>query len=66
MNKQQITAQRQKTHAKLIKLKSKVYHAFLQMEQAAKAGATMEEVLEAVELGIEMGAVRPQSRPGSP
>jgi AhpD family alkylhydroperoxidase len=92
MNKlEQITKQRQKAHAKLLKLKSKVYQAFLQMEraafsdgqlsskykeliavgisvvidcescmqwhieQAAKAGATLEEVLEAVEVGIEMG-----------
>ena len=92
MNKlEQITKQRQKAHAKMIKLKSKVYRAFLKMEQAAfsegqlpkkhkeliavgisvvidcescmqwhieqaaKAGATMGEVLEAVEVGIEMG-----------
>lgn len=92
MNKlEQISEQRQKAHKKLIKMKSKVYRAFLQMEQAAfsdgrlkkkhkeliaigisvvidcescmqwhieqaaKAGATQEEVLEAVEVGIEMG-----------
>jgi AhpD family alkylhydroperoxidase len=88
---EEITEQRQKAHKKLLKLKSKVYQAFLQMEQAAfsdgqlskkhkeliavgisvvidcescmqwhveqaaKAGATMVEVLEAVEVGIEMG-----------
>lgn len=93
MNKlEQITEQRQKAHAKLMKLKSNVYQAFLQMEraafsegefskkhkeeliavgisvvidcescmqwhieQAAKAGARMPEVLETVEVGIEMG-----------
>ena len=92
MNKlKQITEQRKKAHAKLIKMKSRVYQAFLQMEQAAfsdgelpkkqkeliavgisvvidcescmqwhieqaaKAEAIMGEVLEAVEVGIEMG-----------
>jgi hypothetical protein len=36
MNKlEQITEQRQKAHARLMKLKSKVYLAFLQMERAA-------------------------------
>jgi AhpD family alkylhydroperoxidase len=82
---------RNQAHTKLRSLKSKVYEAFLQMEeaafsdgalpkrtkeliavgisvtgdcescmqwhieQAAAAGATMREVLEAVEVGIEMG-----------
>lgn len=87
----EITLKRKKAHAKLIALKSPVYQAFLEMEQAAysdgalpkkakeliavgisvvidcescmqwhieqaaQAGATMREVLEAVEVGIEMG-----------
>ena len=87
----QITRQREKAHSKLLKMKSKVYAAFLDMEsaaftdgelpkktkeliavgisvvidcescmqwhieQAAKAGASEREVLEAVEVGIEMG-----------
>ena len=87
----EITRRRKKAHAKLIALDSKVYRAFLKMEQAAysdgalpkkqkeliavgisvvidcescmqwhieqaaQAGATMQEVLEAVEVGIEMG-----------
>jgi AhpD family alkylhydroperoxidase len=86
---EEITRQRKKAHAKLIK--SPVYQAFLEMEQAtyadgalpkkvkeliavgisvvidcescmqyhieqaAQAGATAREVLEAVEVGIEMG-----------
>ena len=32
-----------------------IYRAFLQIEQEAKARATLDEVLEAVEVGIEMG-----------
>lgn len=92
MNKlDEITRQRKKAHARLLKLDSKVYKAFLAMEsaafsdgalpaktkelvaigisvvidcescmqwhieQAARHGASMEEVLEAVEVGIEMG-----------
>jgi len=92
MNKlQQLSQQRKRAHAKLLKLKSPVYEAFLEMEraaysdgalatkqkeliaigisvvidcescmqwhieQAAKAGASMQEVLEAVGVGIEMG-----------
>jgi AhpD family alkylhydroperoxidase len=92
MNKlEEITRKRKKAHAKLVKLKSPVYQAFLAMEkatyadgalpkrtkeliavgisvsvdcescmqwhieQAAQAGATLSEVLEAVEVGIEMG-----------
>ncbi len=92
MNKlQEISKQKYKAHKKLLSLKSKVYEAFLQMqnaafcdgalpkktkelialgisvvidcescmkwhiEQAAKAGANEQEVLEAVEVGIEMG-----------
>lgn len=92
MNKlAEITRQRKKAHAKMLKLGSKVYEAFLDMEaaaysdgamlaknkeliavgisvvidcescmqwhieQAAKQGASLEEVLEAVEVGIEMG-----------
>jgi AhpD family alkylhydroperoxidase len=87
----EITLKRKKAHAKLVALKSPVYQAFLEMEQAAYAdgalpkkakeliavgisvvidcescmqwhieqaalaGATMREVLEAVEVGIEMG-----------
>jgi len=88
---QEISRKRKEAHAKLRSLKSRVYEAFLQMEQAAfsdgalpkkakeliavgisvtidcescmqwhieqaaAAGATMREVLEAVEVGIEMG-----------
>ena len=92
MNKlEEITLKRKKAHAKLLKLKSKVYRAFLRMEeaaytdgalpkknkeliavgisvvincescmqwhieQAAGAGASLEEILEAVEVGMEMG-----------
>lgn len=86
-----ISRRRKQAHTKLRSLKSKVYEAFLHMEeaafsdgalpkgtkeliaigisvtsdcescmqwhieQAAAAGATMREVLEAVEVGIEMG-----------
>ena len=88
---EEITLSRKKAHATLLYLKSKVYDAFLRMEeaafvdgalpkkakeliavgisvridcescmqwhieQAAMAGATMREVLEAVEVAIEMG-----------
>ena len=88
---QEISRKRKEAHAKLRSLKSKVYEAFLQMEeaafsdgalprktkeliavgisvtsdcescmqwhieQAAAAGASMREVLEALEVGIEMG-----------
>jgi AhpD family alkylhydroperoxidase len=88
---EEISRKRKQGHAKLQSLKSKVYEAFLHMEdaafadgalskktkeliaagisvtsdcescmqwhieQAAAAGATMREVLEAVEVGIEMG-----------
>jgi AhpD family alkylhydroperoxidase len=87
----EIARERKRAHAKLLKLQSKTYQAFLEMEQAtyadgalpkkvkeliaagisvvidcescmqwhieqaAKAGATMREVLEAIEVGIEMG-----------
>jgi AhpD family alkylhydroperoxidase len=87
----EIVRRRKEAHAKLRALKSKVYEAFLHMEeaafsdgalskkmkeliavgisvkidcescmqwhidQAATAGATMREVLEAIEVGIEMG-----------
>ena len=87
----EITRERKRAHAKLLKLQSKTYKAFLEMEQAAyadgalpkkvkeliavgisvvidcescmqwhieqaaQAGATMREVLEAIEVGIEMG-----------
>jgi AhpD family alkylhydroperoxidase len=87
----QLSQQRKRAHARLLKLKSRVYEAFLEMEraafrdgalstkqkeliaigisvvidcescmqwhieQAAKAGAAMQEVLEAVEVGMEMG-----------
>ena len=90
----EISRQRKKAHQKLLSLKSKVYEAFLQMEQAtyadgalpkktkeliaigisvqmdcescmqwhidqaAACGATLQEILEAVEVGIEMGAGR--------
>lgn len=90
----EISRKRKKAHAKLVSLKSKVYEAFLQMEQAtyadgalpkktkeliaigisvqmdcescmqwhidqaAACGATEREVLEAIEVGIEMGAGR--------
>ena len=88
---EEITRNRKKAHATLLALKSKVYEAFLRVEeaafadgalpkkakeliavgisvrincescmqwhieQAAMAGATMREVLEAVEVAIEMG-----------
>jgi AhpD family alkylhydroperoxidase len=88
---QEISRKRQEAYAKLRSLKSKVYEAFLHLEeaafsdgalpkkakeliavgisvtidcescmqwhieQAAAAGASMREVLEAVEVGIEMG-----------
>ena len=92
MNKiDEICKKRKTAHAKLLSLDSKVYKAFLDMEnaafsegalpkktkelialgisvvincescmqwhieQAAKSGASMQEVLEAVEVGIEMG-----------
>ncbi len=92
MNKlKEISTRREAAHNKLLPLKSKVYQAFLQMEeaafsdgalpkknkeliaigisvvidcescmqwhieQAAKAGASMHEVLEGVEVGMEMG-----------
>jgi len=90
----EISRIRKKAHQRLLSLKSKVYEAFLQMEQAAYAegalpkktkeliaigisvqmdcescmqwhidqaaayGATLQEILEAVEVGIEMGAGR--------
>jgi AhpD family alkylhydroperoxidase len=90
----EISRKRKRAHQKLVSLKSKVYEAFLQMEQAAYAGgalpgktkeliaigisvqmdcescmqwhidqaaacgATLQEILEAVEVGIEMGAGR--------
>jgi len=88
---EKIAKRRKAAHARLLSLQSKVYKAFLQMEQAAfcdgalakkikeliavgisvvtdcescmqwhieqaaKAGASMQEVLEAVEVGMEMG-----------
>jgi AhpD family alkylhydroperoxidase len=88
---EEMTARRKRAHARLVALKSPVYRAFLEMEQAAfadgalpkkqkeliavgisvvkdcescmqwhvkqaaAAGASFEEVLEAVEVGIEMG-----------
>ncbi len=87
----ELSRNRKASHTKLLSLKSKVYKAFLQMEEAAfsdgalpkkakeliavgisvridcescmqwhieqsaAAGASMSEVLEAVEVGIEMG-----------
>ncbi|UCF06530.1 MAG: carboxymuconolactone decarboxylase family protein [bacterium] len=87
----QIARRRKEAHSELMKLDSKVYRAFLEMErltysdgalpkktkeliavgisvtincescmqwhieQAAKSGATKEDILEAVEVGIEMG-----------
>lgn len=87
----ELTRKRKEAHNKLMKLKSKVYKAFLKMEeaaysdgalpkkqkeliavgisvtidcescmqwhieQAAESGATKEEILEAVEVGMEMG-----------
>jgi len=86
-----LNQKRQAAHAKLLKLNSKVYRSFLEMEkaaysdgalskkfkeliavgisvtidcescmqwhieQAAKVGATKAEILEAIEVGIEMG-----------
>lgn len=92
MNKlEEITKKRKRAHSKLLKLNSKVYKAFLDMEkaaytdghlsvkskeliavgisvvkdcescmqwhieQAAKAGASHQEVLEAIEVAIEFG-----------
>ena len=88
---EEINRKRKVAHEKLLKAKSKVYEAFLEMEeaaysdgvlvkkykeliavgisvaidcescmqwhieQAAQAGASIEEVLETVEVGIEMG-----------
>jgi len=88
---EELSRNRKLAHARLLRLKSKVYEAFLAMEkaayadgalskkqkeliavgisvtadcescmqwhieQAAAAGATLPEVLEAVEVGIEMG-----------
>ena len=90
----EISRKRKKAHQKLVSLKSKVYEAFLQMEQAtyadgalpkktkeliaigisvqmdcescmqwhidqaAACGATLHEILEAIEVSIEMGAGR--------
>ncbi len=87
----EITARRKASHGRLLKLESKTYKAFLEMEratfsdgalskkhkeliavgisvvkdcescmqwhieQAASAGASFREILEAVEVGIEMG-----------
>lgn len=87
----EISTKRKRAHKKLLALNSKVYQAFLEMEQAAysdgalpskikeliavgisvvidcescmqwhieqaaKAGVTEQEVLEAIEVGIEMG-----------
>jgi AhpD family alkylhydroperoxidase len=92
MNKfEEISKNRKKAHSKLLKLNSKVYRSFLEMEkvtysegylsvktkeliavgisvvkdcescmqwhiqEAAKAGASLQEVLEAIEVGIEFG-----------
>jgi AhpD family alkylhydroperoxidase len=92
MNKlAELNQKRKAAHAKLLKLNSKVYQAFLEMEkatysdgalskkskeliavgisvtidcescmqwhieQAAQVGATKAEILEAIEVGIEMG-----------
>jgi AhpD family alkylhydroperoxidase len=92
MNKlEEITARRKRSHAQMLKSKSKVYEGFLAMEkaaywdgalakkqkeliavgisvvkdcescmqwhieQAAACGASFEELLEAIEVGIEMG-----------
>lgn len=88
---QELTRKRKLAHAELLKRKSKVYEAFLKMEeatysdgslpkkskeliavgisvvincescmqwhieQAHKDGASQEEILEAIEVGIEMG-----------
>lgn len=88
---QELTRKRKLAHAELLKRKSKVYEAFLKMEEAAysdgalpkktkelisvgisvvincescmqwhieqayQSGATEEEILEAIEVGIEMG-----------
>ncbi|MEJ2703080.1 MAG: carboxymuconolactone decarboxylase family protein [Sedimentisphaerales bacterium] len=91
---EEISEQRNKAHAKLLSLKSKVYEVFLEMEkatycdgalprktkeliavgisvvidcescmqwhveQAAKTGASEQEVLEAIEVGVEMACGR--------
>jgi AhpD family alkylhydroperoxidase len=87
----ELSRKRKEAHAKLMKMNSRVYGAFLEMEkatysdgalskkekeliavgisvtincescmqwhieQSAESGATREEVLEAIEVGIEMG-----------
>jgi AhpD family alkylhydroperoxidase len=87
----ELSRKRKEAHQKLLKMDSRVYKAFLELEkaafsdgaltkknkeliavgisvvmncescmqwhieQAAQSGATMQEVLEAVEVGIEMG-----------
>lgn len=87
----ELSSQRKKAHTKLLKVKSPVYKAFLDMEQAAfregeitkmtkeliavgisvvincescmqwhieqaaQAGATEQQLLESIEVGIEMG-----------
>ena len=89
--REEISRRRKQAHARLVKLRSKVYAGFLEMEkaaytdgalskkqkeliavgisvvkncescmqwhieQAAAAGASFEEVFEAIEVGIEMG-----------
>jgi AhpD family alkylhydroperoxidase len=92
MNKlEEITEKRKRAHSKLLKLNSKVYKSFLELEkatyeegnlsvktkeliavgisvvkdcescmqwhieEAAKSGASLHEVLEAIEVGIEFG-----------
>ena len=95
---QELTRDRKKAHQKLLDTGSRVYRAFIDIEQAtftdgalkrkekeliavgisvridcescmqwhieqaAASGAGYDEVLEAVEVGIEMGAVRPRYR----
>lgn len=90
-NLEELSRKRKVAHTKFLKLRSKVYKAFLEMEEAAfsdgalakknkeliavgisvvincescmqwhiqeaaKTGASLEEVFEAVEVGIEMG-----------
>jgi AhpD family alkylhydroperoxidase len=69
----EISRQRKKAHQKLVSLKSKVYELIAigisvqtdcescmqwHIDQAAACGATVHEILEAIEVGIEMGAGR--------
>ena len=52
----EISRQRKRAHQRLISLKSKVYEAFLQMEQATYAdGALPKKTKELIAIGIACG-----------